>query len=117
MIHYNVWFAFKDGIEERSGLAVIEGFLRELCGMGEASEFRLLKNSSEGPRTKLPRFQAIIEFTDDAALAQAMRKQAARGIHHGGHGRIVDVVSEFRVEIFRLLAPDAIEVMPYACEI
>jgi hypothetical protein len=117
MIHYNVWFAFKDGIEEGSGLAVIEGFLRELCGIGEASGFRLLRNSSEGARTKLPRFQAIIEFTDDTALSRAMKNQAARGIHQGGHGRIVDVVSEFRVEIFRLLAPDSVGAVQYACEI
>ena len=117
MIHYNVWFTLKEGIEEHSGLAVVEGFLRELCVLGEVSTFRLLKNKSEGSRTKLPRFQAIIEFSDDAALSLAMKNQGERGIHRGGHGKVIEVVSEFRVEIFRLVSSGHVDVMQYACEI
>jgi hypothetical protein len=117
MIHYNVWFTFKAGIEERRGLAVIDDFLRELAAIGEASGFRLLQNASEGPRTKLPRYQAIVEFSDNDALAKAMKRQAARGIHRGAHGAVLDVVDEFRVEIFRLLSPDPVRAMAYACEI
>ncbi len=117
MIHYNVWFAFKGGVDEGGGLAVIEDFLRGLCAAGEVASFRLLRNSSDGPRTMLPRFQAIIEFADDDALSAAMKNQAARGIHNGGHGRVVDVVSEFRVEIFRVLAPELAGAMQGACDI
>ena len=117
MIHYNVWFTLKDGIEERGGLAVVEKFLRELSAIGEVAAYRLLKNNAEGTRTKLPRFQAIIEFADEAALALAMKNQAARGIHNGGHGGVVEVVSEFRVEIFRLLSPVSPTSMLYGCEI
>ena len=115
MIHYNVWFTLKDGVGERHGLAVVEEFLRGLCGVGEAAAFRLLQNNAEGARTKLPRFQAIIEFSDEAALGRAMKNQVERGIHRGGHGQVIDVVSEFRVEIFRLL--ESIATLPYACEI
>lgn len=117
MIHYNVWFAFKDGVGEESGLAVVGNFLRDLCAAGEVSAFRLLRNSAEGPRTRLPKFHALIEFADDAALSRAMRNQGERGIHAGGHGRIVDIVGEFRVEIFRLVAPGTVGDMSYACEI
>jgi len=117
MIHYNVWFALKDGVTEEGGLAAVDGFLRELCAAGEVSAYRLLKNTSEGGRTKLPKYHAIIEFADDAALSQAMKNQAARGIHAGGHGRIIGVVSEFRVEIFRLIAPDPAGAVLCACEI
>ena len=86
-----------------------------MCGIGEVAAFRLLRNKAEGARTKLPRFQAIVEFADEAALARAMKNQAERGIHRGGHGNVVDVVSEFRVEIFQLLEPAGI--LQYACEI
>jgi hypothetical protein len=116
MIHYNVWFTFKDGIEESRGLAVLEEFLRELSASGETAGFRLLKNKSEGTRTKLPGYQAVVEFAGDDALSEAMKNQAARGIHNGAHGRVVDVVSEFRVEIFRVLS-EGFSAMQYACEI
>jgi hypothetical protein len=117
MIHYNVWFTLKDEVLEQRGLAVVDGFLRELCAAGEVSAYRLLKNTSDGARTKLPRYHAIIEFADDAALSQAMKNQVARGIHAGGHGEIINVVSEFRVEIFRVFTPEPIGAMLYACEI
>ena len=115
MIHYNVWFTLKDGVGECHGLAVIEDFLRGLCGVGEVAAFRLLQNNADGTRTKLPRFQAIVEFSDEAALGRAMKNQVERGIHRGGHGQVIDVVSEFRVEIFRLL--ESVGAMSYACEI
>jgi hypothetical protein len=117
MVHYNVWFALKEGVDERAGLETFERFLGGLRGQGEVSGYRLLKNTSEGARTKLPRYQAIIEFADDAALALAMRNQAARGIHNGAHGEIVGIVSDFRVEIFRVVEPAAAGAMAYACEI
>ena len=117
MIHYNVWFALQEGVGEESGLGIVDGFLRELCAAGEVSAYRLLKNTSEGARTKLPRYHAVIEFDDDEALSKAMKDQAARGIHTGGHGQIIGVVSEFRVEIFRVLTPEPTGATKYACEI
>jgi len=117
MVHYNVWFALKDGIEEASGLATVSRFLRGLCIGGEVSAFRLLKNTSNGARTKMPQYHAIVEFADDVAMSRAMQNQVTRGIHHGAHGEIVNIVRDFRVEIFELLAPEASEAMQYACEI
>ena len=49
-----------------------------------------------------------------------MKKQAARGIHSGHHGDVIDVVTDFHVEIFSLLdslIPDAAHEGMYACEI
>ena len=117
MVHYNVWFALKEGVEEKSGLATVDRFLRGLCIGGDVSAYRLLRNKAEAARTKMPRYHAIVEFADDAAMSQAMRNQVTRGIHHGAHGEIVNVVRDFRVEIFEILAPDASEAMQYACEI
>jgi hypothetical protein len=113
MVQYNVWFALKEGIEEKSGLATVSRFLRDLCMGGEVSAYRLLRNTGNAGRTKMPQYQAIVEFADDAAMSQAMRNQVTRGIHHGAHGEIVNVVRDFRVEIFELLAPDASEAMQY----
>jgi hypothetical protein len=117
MIHYNVWFTFKDGVEERDGLAILEDFLSELCLIGEVSAYRLLKNTSEASRTKLPKFHAIIEFSDEAALSRAMKNQNLRGIHQSKHGKVIEIVSDFRVEIFRVLAANPTGATQYACEI
>jgi hypothetical protein len=117
MVHYNVWFSLKDGVDEAVGLRTFEAFLGGLTQQGEVSAYRLLKNSADAARTKLPRYQAIVEFIDEAALGRAMKNQVARGIHSGAHGAIVEIVSEFRVEIFRLLTSNPVETLQYACEI
>jgi hypothetical protein len=117
MIQYNVWFALKQGVDEKPGLAVVSDYLGGLASAGEAVGHRLLRNASDGARSKLPRYQAIVEFRDDAALSAAMKNQGARGIHNGGHGAIVDVVTDFRVEIFRYIDPEEIGILQYACEI
>src|SRR5258706_14261501 len=116
MLHYNVWFSLKGDIEEELGLAVVGDFLRSLCVIDDVATFRLLKNGSEAPRSKLPKFHALIEFADDAALSRAMKNQTERGVHAGAHGKVIEVVSEFRVEIFRLVSAPIIA-MQYACEI
>jgi hypothetical protein len=101
MVHYNVFFTLKEGVDEGTGLAVIGAFLRGLCDSGEAAGYRLLVNGSAGSKTRLPKYQAVVQFADDAALGRAMARQAALGIHSGAHGRVIDTVAEFHVEIFR----------------
>lgn len=115
MIHYNVWFSFKDGVDEEAGIAVVRRFLREVSLLGESGSFQLLRNNSQRG-SKMPRFQAVVAFADDDALSRAMQNQHERGIHAGSHGKVMDVVSEFRVEIFRVIPPPAVA-MEYACEI
>ena len=103
MLHYNVWFSFKDGVDEQHGLTVVAEFLRELCASDEIATFRLLRNTSGAPRSKLPKFQALVEYPDAAALGRSMKAQHTRGIHAGAHGKVVEIVSDFRVEVFTVI--------------
>jgi len=119
MIHYHVWFNLKPTVRESDGLAVVSRFLKKLCALDEAVTFQLLQNGSGPPRSKLPRYHALVQFADDTQLAEAMKKQAARGIHSGLHGEVVDVVADFHVEIFTRLEAPLVDTTPgiYACEI
>lgn len=103
MLHYHVWFNLKDGVEKRVGLAVVRDYLTDLAQAGETNGFRLLRNTGVAPRSKLPAFHALVEFADAAALHAAMKLQSARGVHAGKHGRMVEMVSDFQVEIFTAL--------------
>jgi hypothetical protein len=120
MIHYHVWFNLKSGVPEADGLAAVSEFLRQLCRAAEASTFQLLRNNGEPPKSRLPKYHALVEFIGSAQLSTAMRNQAARGIHEGAHGFVIDVVTDFHVEIFTRL--DGFERVSfplgaYACEI
>lgn len=100
MLHYHVWFNLKSGVPEDTGLAAVSDYLSTLTGAGEAQDFQLLRNRGSAPRSKLPAYHALVMFADSEALDAAMKLQAQRGIHHGAHGRVVDVVCDFHVEIF-----------------
>jgi hypothetical protein len=122
MIHYNIWFSFRSDVEETEGLAVIHAFLGEFHLAGGVSGFQLLKNSGDAAKTKMLPFQALIEFRDDAQFSAAFSAQAARGIHTGLHGRVMSLVSEFRIEVFKQLvasspAPATEPAPKYACEV
>jgi len=88
-----------------------------LCGGFEAASFRLLRNKGSAPRSKLARYHALVQFADAEQLATAMKNQADRGIHAGGHGAVIDVVSDFHVEVFEEMTEVGSQVGFYACEI
>jgi hypothetical protein len=118
MIHYNIWFDLRADVEEADGLAIIQSFLSQLYDAGAIGGFQLLRNAGEPSRTKMLRFQALIEFRDDAQFSMAFSAQAARGIHTGLHGRVMDSVSDFRIEIFRQIAVSSPEgSLQYGCEV
>jgi len=119
MIHYHVWFNLKAGVSETDGLAALERFLTKLCATEEAATFQLLRNRGGPPRSKLPRYHALVQFTDDAQFARAMKNQAERGIHSGPHGDVIAAVSDFHVEVFSLLEAQRSEadIGLHACEI
>jgi len=122
MIHYNVWFNLRDGVPETEGLDVVRSFLGELCDTGSIAGFRLLRNAGAVAKTKMPKYQALIEFRDDSQFQTAFRDQAARGIHAGMHGRMISVVSDFRAELFEQVAASAESTvtepsLQYSCEI
>lgn len=104
MIHYNIWFGFRDGVDESEGLSVIHSFLNELYETGGVAGFQLLRNSGDAAKTNMLPFQALIEFRDDAQFSAAFAAQAAAGIHSGAHGRVMSLVSDFRIEVFRQIA-------------
>lgn len=103
MIHYNVWFSFRGNVEETEGLAAIHAFLGELHSADSVAGFQLLKNTGAAAKTQMLPFQALIEFRDDAQFSAAFPAQAARGIHTGLHGRVLSLVSDFRIEVFKQL--------------
>lgn len=100
MLHYHVWFNLKPGVAEHAGLEAVSTYLSSLGEAGEAKGFQLLQNCGRPPRSKLPAYHALVEFADADALSAAMKRQGQRGIHSGGHGKVVDVVCDFHVEIF-----------------
>ena len=122
MIHYNIWFNLRGAVDEAGALATVHAFLSNLYDAGSIACFHLLRNSGAEGKSTLPRFQALIEFRDDAQFSTAFSAQAARGIHTGLHGRVMDLVSDFRVEIFTQIAASnpvaAVEPSPaYGCEV
>jgi len=122
MIHYNVWFNLRDGVHEIDGLDIVRAFLCELSDAGSIAGFRLLRNMGMEAKTKMPKYQALVEFRDDAQFQAAFRDQAGRGIHTGMHGHMIPMVSDFRAELFEQVAASAESAatessLNYACEI
>lgn len=122
MVHYHVWFNLKPGVSESAGLSIVSRYLVDLCAKAESAAFQLLKNSGSPPRSKLPQYHALVEFRDFEQLGSAMKNQEERGVHRGAHGRVVDVVCDFHVEIFTHLTAPSPATLPecigeYACEI
>lgn len=109
MVHYNVWFTLREGVPAERGLEIVEGFLANVHALGEAAAFRVTKETGTAAS-----FHAVIEFADDEALGRAMQNQHARGIREGAHGKVVEVVSDFRVKVVKV--PIAM-LTQYACEI
>lgn len=107
MIHYNIWFNLRTDAEEKESLNTVQEFLSGLYAAGSIAGFQLLKNSGDAAKTQMLRFQALIEFCDDAQFSTAFSAQAARGIHTGLHGRVMALVSDFRIEVFRRIATSA----------
>lgn len=117
MLHYHVWFNLRAGIAEEVGLQVVRAYLTELSRAGESTGFQLLRNCGHPPRSKLPTYHALVEFADTAALETAMKLQAQRGIHTGAHGRVVEVVCDFHVEIFTKVTTGESSAASRVCEI
>ena len=98
-------------------MEIVSRFLSDLSSTGESGGFQLLRNFGQPPRSKLPTYHALIEFVDAQALEVAMKHQAQRGIHAGGHGQVVDAVCDFHVEIFTSVADSQRADSLHACEI
>ena len=101
MIHYHVWFSLKPEIGEEIGLTFAREFIAELTAQGKLARGLLLKNTGEAPKSRLLRYHALFEFSDDDQMTVAFADKRKEGIHAGPHGKLMAAVSEFRVEVFR----------------
>jgi hypothetical protein len=51
--------------------------------------------------SRLLPYHALFEFSDDDQMTAAFAGKRKEEIHGGPHGKLIESVSEFRVEIFR----------------
>jgi hypothetical protein len=122
MIHYSIWFDLRNDSDHAKDLSVVREFLGGLHAAGSIAGFHILKNSGTAAKTKMLQYQALIEFCDDAQFSVAFSAQSASGIHNGLHGRVMALVSDFRIAVFRQIAASgdsapAESLSHYACEI
>jgi hypothetical protein len=99
MIHYNVWFSFKDTIAHPElELRRMRDFLGDLKARSLISKYTLLRSRSD--TTRLATYHAVISFEDEAQFGKPFKEVAAAGIHTGLHGLMIEHVDTFIVEIF-----------------
>ena len=101
MIHYNVWFSFQPAVGEVAQLQRVRSLLEDFKSRRMIFGYTLLENRAEVGKTKMPKFQAIIEFENDEQFAFPFDEVRQLGIHQGSHGAMIEHVDEFIVEVFR----------------
>jgi hypothetical protein len=100
MIHYNVWFSFQPGADEAHELKKTRQLLDDFQSRGMIAAYRLLKNRAAASKTKMPPYQAIIEFNDDPQFGLPFAEVGRIGIRLGKHGAMIEHIDEFVVEVF-----------------
>lgn len=95
---YHLWFNLKADASEEEALGAARTFLNEQLAAGQIATFRLLKNTAPATKTSLPRHWALVEFTGREQFSAAFSELRRGGIHHGAHGELIRMVSDFRVE-------------------
>ncbi len=100
MIHYNVWFSYKTGINERIELTKVRGFLDEMQRRDLINGFNLLKNRAADGKSRLEKYHAIIEFSDDEQFDSPFSEVRNAGINVGAHGSMIENVDSFTIEVF-----------------
>jgi hypothetical protein len=103
VIHYNVWFSFKNDALEAEGLRRVHAFLADLQQRDFIAGYTLLRNRASGDRTKLARFHALITFRDNEQFGRPFQEVSRIGIHAGLHGFMIEHVADFHVEVFEEL--------------
>ena len=100
MIFYNVWFSFKSGSDENVEMVKMRAFLDDLKTRGKLHGYRLMKNRNPENKRKLPPYQFIAEFVDDAQFGLPFAEVGKIGVHAGEHGAMIENVDQFMVEVF-----------------
>ena len=101
MIFYNVWFSFRSHADEPVELDKVKAFLESLKASSKIHGYRLLRNSGNPLKSRLPPYQVIVEFTDDAQFGLPFAQVSQAGIRSGLHGVMIENVEAFVVEVFR----------------
>ncbi len=96
MISYHVFFSAKSESEEQRLINATHALAAELTAARKISSHRFLRTTQSTSFPELPRFQLIIDCTDQAALDQAIAHIGAH-VHEGPHGEIVRLVGAFKV--------------------
>ncbi len=100
MILYNVWFSFKSGSDEPAELGKARAFLDDLKSRAKLHGYRLMKNRAPKEKSKLAAYQLMAEFADGTQMDLPFAEVGQIGIHQGGHGAMIENVSDFMVEVF-----------------
>lgn len=101
MIIYNIWFSFTPNADETAELDKVRTFLDALKASSKIHGYRLLRNNGKEPKSRLPPYQASIEFLDNAQFGLPFKEVTQIGIHAGVHGTMIENVEAFVVEVFR----------------
>jgi|SRR5581483_8694574 len=102
MIHYNVWFSFKAGVDEGQELTRIASFLDRLKSQALIDDFKLLRGRAA--ETRLPPFQALILFRDNEQFGRPFEQVAAIGARVGEHGLMIANIDAFMADTFEELS-------------
>jgi hypothetical protein len=100
MIHYNVWFSFKPGVDQTAQLSRCRACLDDFKGRKLIHSYSLLENRGKPGKSELPQLQAIIEFQDYEQFGKPFAEVNRIGIHSGLHGLMIEDVEQFKVEVF-----------------
>ena len=96
MTSYHVFFSAKSENDEPPLIAATRALAVELTTAGKILSHRLLRVTNSASFTELPRFQLIVDCTDQTALDSAMAHIRA-ALHEGPHGKILRLVGDFKV--------------------
>ena len=100
MIFYNVWFSFKEDLDESEEIQKLHHFLADFKRRSMIHEYRLMKNRVSKQKSTLLKYHVVIEFGDDSQFEPPFAEIAQIGIHSGLHGAMIENVSDFLVEVF-----------------
>ena len=92
VIHYNVWFSFREGTDEADGLMRVRAFLGDAKARRVITDFALLRNRASPGKTRLsnfhehakrtPMLQSLVETILESGL-QAVGWAVLKGITLG----------------------------------
>ena len=100
MKQYNVWFSYRDGVDEFAELEKVRTFAEDLKQRNMIHGYRLLKNCATDGKGCLSKYQLTVDFENDNQFKLPFAEVNQLGIHQGKHGSMIEMVADFIVETF-----------------